>query len=45
CEVEIWDKPNPIPREELLKLVKGKNGLYCLLSEKINSEVLDAAGK
>ncbi|GBM20234.1 Glyoxylate reductase/hydroxypyruvate reductase [Araneus ventricosus] len=44
CKVEIWDKPSPIPREELLKLVKGKNGLYCLLTEKINSEVLDAAG-
>ncbi|CAL1282695.1 unnamed protein product [Larinioides sclopetarius] len=44
CKVEIWDKPSPIPREEFLKLVKGKNGLYCLLTEKINSEVLDAAG-
>ncbi|XP_035222801.1 glyoxylate reductase/hydroxypyruvate reductase-like isoform X1 [Stegodyphus dumicola] len=44
CEVEIWQKPSPIPRDELLKRIKGKNGIYCLLTEKINTEVLDAAG-
>ncbi|GIY06223.1 hypothetical protein CDAR_532341 [Caerostris darwini] len=44
CKVEVWEKPSPIPREELLKLVQGKNGLYCLITEKINAELLDAAG-
>lgn len=44
CSVEIWNKPSPIPREELLKLVKGKNALYCLITDKINVELLDSAG-
>ncbi|GFS59997.1 hypothetical protein NPIL_321771 [Nephila pilipes] len=44
CSVEIWNKPSPIPREELLKLAKGKNGLYCLITDKINVELLDTAG-
>lgn len=33
-----------MPREELLKGVQGAHGLLCLLSDKIDAEVLDAAG-
>lgn len=33
-----------MPRSELLKKVAGIQGLYCLLTEKIDAEVLDAAG-
>lgn len=33
-----------MPRAELLKGVVGAHGLFCLLSEKIDREVLDAAG-
>ncbi|CAL1282697.1 unnamed protein product [Larinioides sclopetarius] len=44
CKVEIYNEPKPITREELLRLVKGKNGLYCHVTEKINAEVLEAAG-
>ncbi|KAM8961111.1 glyoxylate reductase/hydroxypyruvate reductase-like isoform 1-T1 [Pelodytes ibericus] len=44
CELEQWDSDDPIPRSELLKKVVGIQGLYCLLTEKIDKEVLDAAG-
>ncbi|KGL81467.1 Glyoxylate reductase/hydroxypyruvate reductase, partial [Tinamus guttatus] len=44
CHIEQWDFDDPVPRSELLKKVPGIQGLYCLLSETIDSEVLDAAG-
>ncbi|XP_063878982.1 glyoxylate reductase/hydroxypyruvate reductase-like isoform X1 [Scylla paramamosain] len=44
CEVDVWKMPSPIPRDELLKRIPGKDALYCLLTEKIDKEVLDAAG-
>jgi glyoxylate reductase len=45
CEMEYWAKPERPPREELLLRVKGKDGLICLLTEKINDEFLRAASK
>ena len=45
CEVSQWDKDDPIPRSELLVSVKGVDALFCLLTDKIDSEVLDAAGE
>ncbi|KAJ8015389.1 hypothetical protein DPEC_G00025620 [Dallia pectoralis] len=44
CKVSLWDSDEPVPREELLKGVAGAHGLLCLLSDKIDTEVLDAAG-
>ncbi|XP_043915637.1 glyoxylate reductase/hydroxypyruvate reductase-like [Protopterus annectens] len=44
CSIEQWDSDNPVPRAELLKKVAGIQGLLCLLTEKIDSELLDAAG-
>ena len=44
CDVRHWDSDEPIPRATLLEWVKGIDGLYCLLTEKINDELLDAAG-
>ncbi|MEE6510879.1 hypothetical protein FKM82_031214, partial [Ascaphus truei] len=44
CEIEQWDSDDPVPRSELLKKVVGVQGLYCLLTEKIDKEVLNAAG-
>ncbi|KAM8847904.1 glyoxylate reductase/hydroxypyruvate reductase isoform 1-T2 [Synchiropus picturatus] len=44
CEVSMWDSDEPVPRDELLKGVQGASGLLCLLSDKIDAEVLDAAG-
>src|SRR4030081_1570730 len=45
CEVEYWAKPERPPREEVLRCVKDKEGLVCLLTEKINEELLSAAPK
>lgn len=45
CEMEYWAKPERPPREELLRRVKDKDGLICLLTEKINDEFLRAAPK
>ncbi len=38
CEVEYWAKPERPPREEVLRRLKDKEGLICLLTEKINEE-------
>ena len=43
-EMEVWPEDRPIPREALLQKVKGLDGLLCLLTEKIDDELLDAAG-
>jgi len=45
CEVEYWAKPDRPPREEVLRRVKDKEGLICLLTEKINEELLSVAPK
>ncbi|XP_046883339.1 glyoxylate reductase/hydroxypyruvate reductase [Hypomesus transpacificus] len=44
CKVSLWDSDEPVPREELLKGVAGAHGLLCLLSDRIDAEVLNAAG-
>jgi lactate dehydrogenase-like 2-hydroxyacid dehydrogenase len=44
CELRYWDKDDPIPRATLLEWVNGVDGLYCLLTETIDDELLDAAG-
>src|SRR5258708_25618870 len=45
CEVEYWAKPGRPPREEVLRRVKDKEGLVCLLTEKVNEELLSGAPK
>ncbi len=42
-EVEYWKDPERISRHELLKRVAGKDALVCLLTEKVNEELLEAA--
>ncbi|XP_030421981.1 glyoxylate reductase/hydroxypyruvate reductase-like isoform X2 [Gopherus evgoodei] len=44
CSIQQWESDEPIPRSELLAGVAGKHGLLCLLSDRIDKEVLDAAG-
>lgn len=39
-----WFDESPVPREELLRNVAGKDGLFCTLTDKIDAEVLDQAG-
>ena len=40
----MWNEPRPVPRDYLLKHVSGVDGLYCLHSDKIDKQLLDAAG-
>jgi len=44
CDVRHWKSDDPIPRETLLEWSIGAEGIYCLLTEKIDSELLNAAG-
>ncbi|XP_076271167.1 glyoxylate reductase/hydroxypyruvate reductase [Rhynchophorus ferrugineus] len=45
CDVSVWAGPGPVPRDELLRNIKDKSGLFCMLTDKIDSELLDNAGK
>jgi glyoxylate reductase len=45
CDAEYWSRPERIPREELLRRVKEKEGLVCLLPEAVNEELLRNAPK
>ncbi len=44
-EVDYWEQPERPPRAEVLARVADKEALICLLTEKINEELLDAAPK
>ncbi len=44
CEVRVWDEPLPPPRGALLDAVAGCSGLVTLLTERVDAELLDAAG-
>ena len=43
--MEYWEKPGRPPREEVLRRVEDKQALVCLLTEKVNDELLQAAPK
>uniref|UniRef100_A0A4W5JW27 Glyoxylate reductase/hydroxypyruvate reductase b n=1 Tax=Hucho hucho TaxID=62062 RepID=A0A4W5JW27_9TELE len=44
-QFDLWDSDDvPVPRKELLQKVKGVDALLCVLTEKIDAELLDAAG-
>ncbi len=43
-EVEVNDFDGVLPREKLLEKVKGVDAILSLLTDKMNAEVLDAAG-
>ena len=45
CEVEYWEKPERPPREAVLRRVNDKEALVCLLTEKVNDELLQVAPK
>src|SRR5579883_1199543 len=45
CDIEYWTNEERPPRDEVLRRVKDKEGLICLLTEKINDEFLRAAPK
>ena len=45
CDIEYWVNSERPPREEVLRRVKDKDGLICLLTEKVNDDLLRAAPK
>ena len=44
CDMALWPHALPPSRAELLQHIRGMEGLLCLLTEKIDGEVMDAAG-
>ncbi|MEZ0397233.1 MAG: D-glycerate dehydrogenase [Anaerolineales bacterium] len=44
CQAEVWPDELPPSRQALLAGVRGVDGLLCLLTDRIDAEVLDAAG-
>lgn len=44
AHLRVWEEDVPIPRETLLEWAPGADGLYCLLTDTVDAEVLDAAG-
>ena len=44
CEVDVWQNELPPTRDELLQRVRGIDGLLSLLTDTIDSEVMDEAG-
>ncbi|XP_046360047.1 glyoxylate reductase/hydroxypyruvate reductase-like [Haliotis rufescens] len=45
CKLTFWDSDDAIPREELLKNISGGyDALFCMLTDIIDKEVLEAAG-
>ncbi|MFN8474824.1 MAG: D-glycerate dehydrogenase [Anaerolineae bacterium] len=45
CDADVWESDMPIPRDELLRRVRDIEGLYALLTERVDAELLDAAPK
>ncbi|OXA37254.1 Glyoxylate reductase/hydroxypyruvate reductase [Folsomia candida] len=44
CDVTTWGEERPVPRDYFLKNVSGVDGIFCLVTDRIDAEVLDAAG-
>ena len=43
CDVSYWKHNSPIPKEDLIKSIREKDALFCLLTDKVDKEVLDSA--
>jgi glyoxylate reductase len=43
-DAEVWDGDMAMPRDQLLERIRGKVGAITLLTEKVDAELLDAAG-
>ena len=43
-QLDIWPGDFPPPRENLLDRVRGADGILCLITDRIDADVLDAAG-
>lgn len=45
CDAETWREELPPPREVLLEKVRDTEGLLCLLTDKVDAELLEQAPK
>ncbi|MFH1184386.1 MAG: D-glycerate dehydrogenase [Chloroflexota bacterium] len=43
CEAEIWPQETPPAADDLLRMVRGKDGLLALLTDIVDAQVMDAA--
>lgn len=44
CEVTQWNNDDPVPKNELRSKLKGVDALFCLLSDKIDRDMITSAG-
>jgi glyoxylate reductase len=44
CDIDVWEDELPPPRDELLQRVAGCDGILTLLTDRVDDELLDAAG-
>ncbi|KAL4221269.1 hypothetical protein ACF0H5_019532 [Mactra antiquata] len=44
CELTFWDSDEAISKDELIKGINGVDALFCMLTDCIDDEVLEAAG-
>ncbi|GAC1564417.1 MAG: D-glycerate dehydrogenase [Herpetosiphon sp.] len=44
CDTDVWPGQVPASREQLLSAVRGCDGILALLTDRIDGEVMDAAG-
>lgn len=43
CDIEVWEGELPVPRDVLLEKVRDIDGLYSLLTDRVDEELLDNA--
>lgn len=44
CDAEVWDEEMPPSRDVLLEKVRGVDGFLSMLTDRVDAELLDAAG-
>ncbi len=44
CQADVWQEELPPTHDEILRRVRGIDGLLCLLTDQIDGEVMEAAG-
>jgi glyoxylate reductase len=44
CDADVWAEELPPPREVLIERVRGVDGALCLLTDRIDATIMDAAG-
>ena len=40
-DVDVWGEDRPMPRKDLLERIQNKDGLLCLLGDRVDGEVID----